>query len=160
MNMYHCASEYKWGKNSMPSVNRWTPLHFLCFLCVNNCDLWSSPYVCDGLFVFTVCGPYRYFISFGSDINDGSTNIVTVVIECFTHKTQELQGRRKQRGKRKKKKKKTNVDVIAHLLVLFQMHFVSHVSYPKCVRWVCCIQWNGCHSSSVLPPHFCWAYRL
>jgi len=51
--------------------------------------------VCDGLFVFKVCGPYGYFITFGSDVNDGSTNIVTVVIKRFTHKTQELQGKKK-----------------------------------------------------------------
>ncbi len=46
--------------------------------------------MCDGLFVFVVCGPYGYFISFSSDVDDGSTHVVTVVVERFTHKTQEL----------------------------------------------------------------------
>ncbi len=58
---------------------------------VNNCGIFRSPYVCDGFFVFVVCRPYCNFISFGSDVNDGSTHIVTVVIKSFTNKTQELQ---------------------------------------------------------------------
>lgn len=51
----------------------------------------SSPYVCDGLFVFVVCGPYCYFISFGPDVNDGSTHVVAVVIKRLAHETQKLQ---------------------------------------------------------------------
>lgn len=58
---------------------------------INNCSIVRSPYVCDGLFVFVVCGPYCYFIPFGSDVNDGSTHVVTVVVKSFTHKAQELQ---------------------------------------------------------------------
>lgn len=47
--------------------------------------------MCDGLFVFVVRGPYCYFVSFGTDVNDGSTHVVTVVIKSFAHKTQKLQ---------------------------------------------------------------------
>lgn len=97
----------KWAFMALPvstsEVNipctEWMDTPPLSFLLVNNCDLCGLPYVCDGLFVFTVCGPYRYLISFGSDINHGSANIITVVIKCFTHKTQELQGREREREK-------------------------------------------------------------
>lgn len=51
----------------------------------------TSPYVCDGLFVFIVCGPYCYFIPFGSDVNDCSAYVVTEIIKTFTHEAQELQ---------------------------------------------------------------------
>lgn len=47
--------------------------------------------MCDGFFVFIVRGPYCNFVSFGSDVNDGSTNVIAVIIKGFTDKTQELQ---------------------------------------------------------------------
>ena len=57
----------------------------------NICGMSELPYVCDGFFVFVVCGPYCNFVSFGSDVNDGSTNVIAVIIKGFTDKTQELQ---------------------------------------------------------------------
>lgn len=47
--------------------------------------------MCDGLFVFIICRPYCYFISFGSDVNDSAAHVVAVIVKGFTHKTQELQ---------------------------------------------------------------------
>lgn len=51
----------------------------------------TSPYVRDSLFVFIVCGPYCYFIPFGTDVNDCSTHIVAGVVESFAHEAQKLQ---------------------------------------------------------------------
>ena len=51
----------------------------------------TSPYVCDAILVVVVCRPYRYLVSFSSDVNNSTTHIVAMVVECFTYKTQELQ---------------------------------------------------------------------
>lgn len=61
------------------------------FSLIFNCGIFNLPYVCDGLFIFIVCSPYSHLITFGSNINDSSTNIVTVVVKSFSNKTQELQ---------------------------------------------------------------------
>lgn len=47
--------------------------------------------MCDGLFVLVVRGPNCYFIPFGADINDSSTNVIAEVVKSFAHETQKLQ---------------------------------------------------------------------
>lgn len=44
----------------------------------------------NSIFVLVVCCPYRYFVSLCSDVDDGTTDIITVVIKCFSHKAQKL----------------------------------------------------------------------
>lgn len=48
----------------------------------------------DGLFVLVFCGPDRYLIPFGSDVDDGAAHVVAVVVERLAHQTQELREQR------------------------------------------------------------------
>lgn len=52
--------------------------------------LWELPYMYDRIFVLIVCRPYRYFVSFRSHVDDGTADVIAVVIECFSHKAQKL----------------------------------------------------------------------
>lgn len=48
------------------------------------------PYVYNSIFVLVVIRPYRYFVSLCSDVDDSTTDIITVVIKRFSHKAQKL----------------------------------------------------------------------
>ncbi len=51
------------------------------------------PYVYNSIFVLVVIRPYRYFVSLCSDVDDSTTNIITVVIKRFSHKAQKLKNK-------------------------------------------------------------------
>ncbi len=54
---------------------------------------WFLPYVYNSIFVLVVCRPYRYFVSLCSDVDDSTTDIITVVIKRFSHKAQKLKNK-------------------------------------------------------------------
>lgn len=50
----------------------------------------SSPYVYDCVFVLVVRRPYRDFVSFRSNVDDGAAHVIAVIVKSFAHQTQEL----------------------------------------------------------------------
>lgn len=111
--------------------------------------------------VFTFSCPYCYFITLSSNINNSTTHIITVVIEWFPNKAQQLRKRKQFRVRilfckqalGAHKDWGTHFTAYSHLPYNNHFLFIALSSWSsKCYKWTYSSRTSSCSEFSIPPP--------